>query len=180
MTQPKRDIHLAVAALIRRDNDVLLVRQQTPDDAESHWALPGGLVEEGELIVEALGREVREETGLDIVDPGRLLYVMHFDNPNPQQVREHLGPGRGYQAVAHVFEVESWEGRVSARDPDGFVAEAGFMPLSDAIAELEKLPRMMGEPIAAYLRGEVGAGAAWLYRRLPDDQDVLVARLSGR
>jgi len=83
-----RDDHLIVAALIRRGDEVLLVHQQGPDDSLLSWSLPGGVVEAGELLAEALIREVREETGLEVVDPGRLLYVLQRD--------DHV---RGAQAV---------------------------------------------------------------------------------
>jgi 8-oxo-dGTP diphosphatase len=39
-----------------------------------HVLLPGGRVQAGEAITEALVREVAEETGLDVL-PERLLYV---------------------------------------------------------------------------------------------------------
>ena len=144
-----------------------------------YWSPPGGIVEGGELLTEALGREVREETGLEIVDPGRLIYVVNFHNPNPQQIREHLGPGTGYTLVTHVFEVAEFKGLPAPIDPDGLVTEARFLPIAHAIVELEKLPPGMGFPVIAYLRGEERPGALYAYRRRTDGRDELVAHLAG-
>lgn len=61
---PQRPI-LAVSAAIIRGNRVLIVRRARPP-AEGLYTLPGGGVEAGETLHEAVTREVREETGLAI------------------------------------------------------------------------------------------------------------------
>ena len=53
----------ARAVLLDPDDRVLLVRFEFPGDIR-RWALPGGGVEPGESHVDALHRELREETGL--------------------------------------------------------------------------------------------------------------------
>ncbi|MEO3859690.1 NUDIX domain-containing protein [Acrocarpospora sp. B8E8] len=60
-----------VGAVIRdSDGRLLLVRRGRPP-GEGLWSLPGGRVEAGENDFEAVVREIREETGLDVV-PGEL------------------------------------------------------------------------------------------------------------
>jgi len=61
---------LAVSAAIIRDGKVLVVRRARPP-ANDLFSLPGGLVISGETLIEALVREVREETALE-VEPGAL------------------------------------------------------------------------------------------------------------
>jgi ADP-ribose pyrophosphatase YjhB (NUDIX family) len=56
---------LAVSAAIVRDDQFLLVRRARPP-AEGLFSLPGGVVEIGESLTEAVVREVREETSLVI------------------------------------------------------------------------------------------------------------------
>ena len=61
---PPRPI-LAVSAAVFRDGEVLLVRRARPP-AHGLYTLPGGGVEAGETLVEAVVREVAEETALSV------------------------------------------------------------------------------------------------------------------
>ena len=56
---------LAVSAVIFRDGKVLLVRRSR-SPGKGFYSLPGGRVEHGESLHQALAREVDEETGLRI------------------------------------------------------------------------------------------------------------------
>jgi ADP-ribose pyrophosphatase YjhB (NUDIX family) len=68
-TYPTRP-YLAVSAAIVHDGRVLIVRRAQPP-AHGLYTLPGGGVELGETLEQAVIREVREETGLEI-EPGAL------------------------------------------------------------------------------------------------------------
>lgn len=61
---PQRPI-LGVGALILDGARIVLVRRAKPPNA-GWWSLPGGAVETGESIEDALRREVLEETGLQV------------------------------------------------------------------------------------------------------------------
>jgi len=63
-TYPKRP-YLAVSAAIIRDGKVLVVRRAR-SPALNLYTLPGGAVELGESLPEAVAREVREETSLSV------------------------------------------------------------------------------------------------------------------
>jgi 8-oxo-dGTP diphosphatase len=57
---------VAVGAVVRdRDGRLLVIRRGRPP-AEGRWTVPGGRVEPGERLAEAVRRELREETGLDV------------------------------------------------------------------------------------------------------------------
>ena len=63
-TYPQRPF-LAVSAAIVRDSKVLVVRRARKP-ALNLYTMPGGVVETGETLFEAVTREVREETALEI------------------------------------------------------------------------------------------------------------------
>jgi ADP-ribose pyrophosphatase YjhB (NUDIX family) len=56
---------LGVGALIFSGDQVLLVERGKPP-LEGYWSLPGGLVEASERLEDAVVREVKEETGLNV------------------------------------------------------------------------------------------------------------------
>jgi 8-oxo-dGTP diphosphatase len=60
-------------ALVERDGKVLLGRRKF-DPGAGLWDIPGGFIDEHEHPIEALHRELREETGLEI-EPNELLGI---------------------------------------------------------------------------------------------------------
>ena len=72
-------IRPGVSAVILRPEGVLLQKR----DDNGLWGLPGGSVEPGESVTEAVVREVREETGLE-VEPVRLIGV--YSAPEHHQI----------------------------------------------------------------------------------------------
>ena len=56
---------VGAGALIHKTGRVLLLRRRWPPN-QGYWAFPGGLVEPGESVQDAVLREVKEETGLEI------------------------------------------------------------------------------------------------------------------
>jgi ADP-ribose pyrophosphatase YjhB (NUDIX family) len=54
---------IRVSAILHWNDRVLLIRQEKP--GKEYWMLPGGGVESGESLVDALHRELREECGIE-------------------------------------------------------------------------------------------------------------------
>ncbi|MCG2706721.1 MAG: NUDIX hydrolase [Candidatus Omnitrophica bacterium] len=54
-----------VDAIIEIDDGIVLIQRSNPPFG---WALPGGFLDYGESLEEAVTREAKEETGLDLVD----------------------------------------------------------------------------------------------------------------
>ena len=65
---------MGVGALIVKDGRILVVQRGKPP-AMGEWSIPGGLVEVGETLREAVAREALEETGLK-VEPGALIELL--------------------------------------------------------------------------------------------------------
>lgn len=60
--------HITVKGIVVLDNKILLLKRVKPStDGLGFWELPGGGLEYGETPNQALIRELKEETGLDIV-----------------------------------------------------------------------------------------------------------------
>jgi len=70
---PERPVVGVGAVILDRDRVVLVKRAHPPLQGE--WSLPGGVVELGETLPEAVVREALEETGLD-VEVGALVEVV--------------------------------------------------------------------------------------------------------
>jgi 8-oxo-dGTP diphosphatase len=73
---------LAADGVLLLDGRVVLVRRRYPP-FEGMYALPGGMVEHGERLTDAVVREMREETGLD-TEPERLLGVYSDPDRDPR------------------------------------------------------------------------------------------------
>jgi colanic acid biosynthesis protein WcaH len=55
----------SVEAVLTRDEGLLFLRRKNPP-AKGEWWLPGGRIRKGESLEQALRREVKEETGLEV------------------------------------------------------------------------------------------------------------------
>ncbi|MFF2898717.1 NUDIX hydrolase [Streptomyces sp. NPDC057966] len=158
---PRPRVQLVIG-IVRRGDEVLLVREGLGADGEMLWSLPGGGVEDGELMHEALRRELREETGLLVGDPVRTVFLMHIDSEQYPS------------ALAVAFEIEEWSGDVAPEDGD--IEQAAFFPLPDALKLLGELDSAtQREPIVGHLSGAVAPGTTWLYRNR-GTEETLVAR----
>lgn len=97
------------AIILNRDGEILLQHRRD----NSLWGLPGGSVELDETALEALKREVEEETSLKVLEAEPMgLYCgprQKFSYPSGDRV----------QCFAVAFIVRRWEGRPHADGLEG-------------------------------------------------------------
>jgi len=67
---------VCVGAVVIDDGRLLLVRRGR-GPAAGEWSVPGGRVERDELLEEAVVRELREETGIDLAADSVRLFAVH-------------------------------------------------------------------------------------------------------
>jgi 8-oxo-dGTP diphosphatase len=85
---PRTPIDVAVGVLIEADGRFLMTSRPTGKVYADHWEFPGGKLESGETVAQALRRELNEELGIDIgqahpwqveiVDYPHALVRLHF------------------------------------------------------------------------------------------------------
>lgn len=83
---PPRPV-LGVGALIF-DHDRILLIERGKEPLKGEWSLPGGAVETGERIEDALAREMLEETGLEVT-PTRIAAVFERIMPDAENLPEY-------------------------------------------------------------------------------------------
>ncbi len=136
------------AAVIRRDDGALLLARRRPEAHQGGlWEFPGGKLEPGERVVDALARELGEELGIDIDGATPLIRVRHaypdkLVDIATLEVRTWRGEAHGREG-----QVIRW---VAPRDLAGYRFPAANLPILAAAL----LPR-----VAVIIDGAAGDAA---------------------
>jgi ADP-ribose pyrophosphatase YjhB (NUDIX family) len=145
---------IRVSALLRWEDRILLIRHEKP--GKEYWLLPGGGVNGGETLLDALNRELREEVGIDDEIPLE----------GPVALADSIDPHRSFAAkhVVHIVFSGDLSGRSLERVTSQDAAVRGHRLFR--VDELEDV--VLHPPIQRFLRrwrpGDpvVYLGALWV------------------
>ena len=73
----RKRVHVAVGVIRSRDGRVLVARRSANQHLGGLWEFPGGKVEAGETVNQALARELHEELGIDVLAQSALCCIQH-------------------------------------------------------------------------------------------------------
>lgn len=80
---------VGVGAIIIRKGEILLEKRKN-DPGRGKWSIPGGLVELGESLEQAVIREVKEETNLEVENPELVDVVDNAELDASGQIKYHF------------------------------------------------------------------------------------------
>ena len=125
------NVELTVLCLIE-DGDKILLQNRVKKDWQG-YALPGGHVESGESFVDAVIREMKEETGLTIIEP-RMVGVKQF-------------PIEDGRYIVLLFKATQWSGDlVSSEEGQMEWIKYSDLPAVKTVDDFDDLLRVMNTP----------------------------------
>jgi 8-oxo-dGTP pyrophosphatase MutT (NUDIX family) len=133
-------LKVVAAALLEHANGVILLRRRRDYKdvpmGRGMWELPGGTVEAGEMVAEALRREVKEETALDLAGDGTRVTVLDY------MLEAHGTRVQRVHAV-HVFVIDDIDGLTTGEEHDAVrvVADAAALDTLEMLDPLREFLR---------------------------------------
>lgn len=131
-----------VAGGLLADERGLLLVANTRRNGSIDWTTPGGVVDDGESPIEALGREVAEETGLLVPSWQRLCWTVSVEFIEMEMTLD-----------VEVHLAESFTGDLIIDDPDGIVTAAEFVDRRGVVDRLVGASMWVAEPLHDWMAG---------------------------
>jgi len=133
VAEHRQVLDVAVAVLQRADGRVLLAQRPAGKPWEGYWEFPGGKIESGEAVEQALARELHEELG---VDPDRVYPWVTQEYAYPEKrVRLHF-----YRVLAWYGQPHGREGQSMSWENPSAVNIRPLLPANDKVLHALSLP----------------------------------------
>lgn len=125
----------SVKAIIYHNHQILILRRANDTPGGGDWDLPGGCIEENEKEIDALKREIHEETGLSNITDIKKLKTARLKIPE-----------KGIDSDMHIYKCKSPSGDVTLKPSDwkgsdGKPEHTEYKWITDKI-DLENLPML--------------------------------------
>jgi ADP-ribose pyrophosphatase YjhB (NUDIX family) len=108
------------AIVLDNEGSALFIRRR----GDKKWGMPAGAMELNESVLDCLKREVKEETGLDVV---LATLIAIYSSPIKQSFTDRFG--NEHQIIEYLFRVDEWTG-VLEKETDASI-DANFFPMDD-------------------------------------------------
>ncbi len=117
-------VRIRVGALIFKSKSMLFVKQHVPTLEKEVWLPPGGGIEFGEKLDDALIREVKEETGLTV--HGQQLRIVHEFYLNNHHAIEFYFSGK-----ATNYDISTGTDPEMEKTGQQYLTDVRFIPLNN-------------------------------------------------
>ncbi|MGH8508640.1 MAG: Nudix family hydrolase [Gammaproteobacteria bacterium] len=128
-----KPVHVAVGIIVNERGEVLVSKRRATAFHGGLWEFPGGKVEPGEHVTQALGRELFEELGIEVISYRPLIQIRHS-----YQDRE---------VILDCWRVDQWRGIAHGREGQAIswsgtaeLHEKKFLEANKAIITALRLP----------------------------------------
>jgi len=115
--------------IARHDGQVAVVRERYDAWDAEYWNLPSGAVEDGETPAGGAVRELREETGLRVDEEALELVWRTISTVDGEAANKSWN-----------YVVSVGDPSFCIDDPDGYITDARWFPVEDAVRLLRQLP----------------------------------------
>jgi 8-oxo-dGTP diphosphatase len=131
----------------------LLLVQNRRRNGHHDWSTPGGVIDEGETLIEGLTREVHEETGLSVTEWTGPVYRL-----------ETAAPDLGWHLRFEAHVAVAYEGELQVDDPDGIVVDVAWVDPDACAGHLASNHPWVREPLLEWLVDRWDDGRSFGYR----------------